>query len=111
LRIPAIIALSFGLVATQGARGDIPPLPGEQERLFLDVIESSGHRCANVGSYKPATGDDAATYGKAWLNPFIVECINGKSYLVAVPLRRPPRLDADGKPLPPPAPIVKELDR
>ena len=98
-------------MAIPGARGDIPPLPGEQERLFLDVIENSGHRCGKVGSYQAATGDDAASYGKAWLNPFIVQCVNGKSYLVAIPLRRPPRLDADGKPLPQPAPVVKEQDK
>ena len=113
MRILAIIALGFGLVAIPGARGDIPPLPGEQERHLLDVIETSGHRCVQVGSYKPATGSDAKTYATAGFDPFTVECTNGKTYLVALPQRRygPPPLDPSGKPIPLPEPEVKELGK
>jgi hypothetical protein len=110
MRNIAIIALVSGFCALGVARADIPPLPGEQERLFLNLIESAGHACGKVDSYKPATGDDAAAYAKDWLNPFVATCANGKIYVVAIP-RRPPRLDAEGKLLPPPAIVVKEVDK
>jgi hypothetical protein len=110
MRKLAAAVLAVGLAAISGARADIPPLPGEQERLFLNLIESAGHACGKVDSYKPATGDDAAAYAKDWLNPFVATCANGKIYVVAIP-RRPPRLDAEGKLLPPPAIVVKEVDK
>jgi hypothetical protein len=109
----AIMALAFGLgaVAAPAARGDIPPLPGEQEHRLLNVIETSGHPCVQVGSFKPATGSDAKSY--AGFDSFTVECTNGKSYLVALPQRHygPPLLDPSGKPIPSPDPVVKELEK
>ena len=113
MRILAIIALGFGLVAIPGARGDIPPLPGEQERFLLSVIESAGHRCGKVDSDKPAGSDDVATYAKEGLDALIVKCINGQTYLVALPQRRygPPPLDPSGKPIPLPEAVVKELGK
>jgi hypothetical protein len=110
MRIPAIVALGLGLAAASGTRADIPPLPGERERQFLDVIESAGHPCAKVGSFKYAGSEEIAAYAKAWLDPFVVECANGKTYLVAIPYHRP-RLDSDGNIMPPPAPVVKEMAR
>jgi hypothetical protein len=84
-------------------------LPGEQERLFQNLIENAGQSCGKVGSYTAVTGDDAAAYAKDWLNAFVAKCANGKSYLVTLP-RRPPRLDASGNPLPLPATVVKPVD-
>jgi hypothetical protein len=111
----AIMALAVGLVAVviPQARGDIPPRPGDQERLFLDLIETSGHACGQVGSFQSATGSDAETYTKAGLDAFTVACTNGKTYLVAVAQRRPgpPLLDPSGKPVSQPAPVVKEVDK
>ncbi len=115
MRVTAITTLVVGLgvVAAPGARADIPPLPGEQERVLLNVVDTTGHVCVKVTSYKSATGTDAETYGKAGLDPFIVECSNGKTYLVALPQRRPgpPQLDPDGKPIPAPASVVKEIEK
>jgi hypothetical protein len=109
------MALVVGLVAVAGpeARGDIPPLPGDRERLFLNIIETSGHPCVQVGSFKSAADSDAETYTKAGLDAFTVECINGKTYLVAMAPRRPgpPQLDPGGKPISPPAPVVKEIEK
>jgi hypothetical protein len=113
MRVPAITALVVGLgaVVAPGAQADIPPLPGEQESVLLNVVETSGHLCVKVTSYKPATGADTETYGKAGLDPFTVECGNGKTYLVAIPRRGRPRFDPSGKPLPAPPPVVKEIEK
>jgi len=117
MRNAAIMMLVVGLaaIAVSEARGDVPPLPGERERLFLNIIETSGHPCVQVGSYKSATGGDAETYTKAGLDAFTVECTNGKTYLVAIAPRRPgppqPQLDPRGNPISPPAPEVKEIEK
>ena len=109
----AITALASGLIAVAPARGDIPPAPGEQERYLLNVIERADHPCGKVGSYRAASGSDADTYISQGLDPFIVTCSNGKTYLVAVPQRRPgpPLLDPSGKPVSYPDPMVKEVNR
>ena len=113
MRNVTIIALIFGLSAIGAARADIPPLPGEQERYLLSVIEAANHPCGKVGSYNAATGNDAETYSSQGLDAFIVTCANGKTYLVAVPQRRhgPPLLDPSGKPVPYPDPVVKEVNQ
>jgi hypothetical protein len=110
MRDVVILALALGLAAVPAARGDIPPLPGEQERYLLSVIESAGHPCGKVGSFKSAPDADAPS---ADLHAFRVACTNGKTYLVAVPRRRPgpPLLDPSGKPVPYPDPVVKEVNR
>lgn len=111
--VVAIAALVSGLTAVASARGDIPPLPGEQERYLLRVIEGANHPCGKVSSFKSATGSDADHYADQGLDAFTVACSNGKTYLVAVPPRRPgpPRLDPSGKPIPYPDPVVKEVSR
>jgi hypothetical protein len=115
MRNAAIMALVVGLgaIAVPEARGDVPPRPGDQERLFLNLIEASGHACGQVGSFKSATSSDAETYTKAGLDAFTVECTNGKTYLVAIAPRRPgpPQLDPSGKPITSPAPEVKEIEK
>jgi hypothetical protein len=114
MRVSAIAAaVTLGLLAAFGARGDIPPLPGEQERMFFNLIESAGHRCGKVGSYTAGTGSQADDYTSRELDAFVVSCINGKSYLVAVPRRRhgPPILDPSGQPVPYPDPVVKEIEK
>jgi hypothetical protein len=110
MRNVAIIALALGLAAASAARGDIPPQPGEQERYLLSVIESAGHPCGKVGSFRPAQDADVPS---AELDAVTVACTNGKTYLVAVPRRRPgpPLLDPSGKPVPYPDPVVKEVNR
>jgi hypothetical protein len=111
--VVAIVALASGLIAVAAARGDIPPLPGEQERYLLSVIERANHPCGKVSSYRETSGSDADAYTSQGLDPFIVTCSNGKTYLVAVPQRRPgpPLLDPSGKPVPYPDPVVKEVSR
>jgi hypothetical protein len=111
--VVAIAALVSGLTAVTLARGDIPPLPGEQERYLLRVIEGANQACGKVSSFKSATGSDADRYADQGLNAFTVACSNGKTYLVAVPQRRPgpPQLDPSGKPIPYPDPVVKEVSR
>ncbi len=110
MRTAAIIALVFGVSAIGVASADIPPLPGEQQRYLLSVIESANHPCGELGSYTAATGSDADNYTSQGLDAFVVSCSNGKTYLVAVPRRRPgpPLLDPSGKPVPSPEPVVKE---
>jgi hypothetical protein len=109
MRNAAIIALVFGFSAIGVASADIPPLPGEQERYLLSVIERANHPCGKVGSYK-AAGSDADGISDE-LDAFDVSCGNGKTYLVAVPRRRPgpPLLDPRGMPVPYPDPVVKEM--
>lgn len=104
------IALALGLAAVPAARADMPPLPGEQERYLLSVIEAAGHPCGKVGSFKSAQDADAPS---ADLDAFTVSCTNGQTYLVAVPRRRPgpPLLDPSGKPVPYPDPVVKEINK
>lgn len=106
----AIAALASGLIAVAAARGDIPPAPGEQERYLLSVIERADHPCGKVASFKSAPDADAPS---ADLDAFTVACTNGKTYLVAVPRRRPgpPLLDPGGKPVPYPDPVVKEINK
>jgi hypothetical protein len=113
LRNIAILALGLGLAAVGPARGDIPPLPGQQEAYLLSVIERANHPCGKVSSFKSATGGDADHYADQGLDAFTVTCSNGKTYLVAVPQRRPgpPLLDPSGKPVPYPDPVVKEVSR
>jgi hypothetical protein len=110
MRNAAIIALVFGFAAIGVASADIPPLPGEQERDLLNVIERANHPCGKVDSYKTATGRDADSISDE-LDAFDVSCSNGKTYLVAVPRRRPgpPLLDPKGMPVPYPDPVVKEM--
>src|ERR1700686_3877498 len=110
MRNVAILALALGLTAASSARGDIPPRPGEQERYLQSVIEAAGHPCGKVGSFKSAPDADAPS---ADLDAFTVACTNGKTYLVAVPRRRPgpPLPDPSGKPVPYPDPVVKEVNR
>jgi len=109
--VVAIAVLVSGLAAVTSARGDIPSPPGEKERYLLSVIESANHPCGKVGSYTTATGSDAEAYANQGLDPFIVACTNGKTYLVGVAQRRPgpPLLDPSGKPVPYPDPVVKEI--
>jgi hypothetical protein len=109
--VVVIVALVSGLAAATSAHGDIPSPPGEQERYLLSVIERADHVCDKVRSYTPATGSDADTYANLGLDPFIVACTNGKTYLVGVAQRRPgpPLLDPSGKPVPYPDPVVKEI--
>jgi hypothetical protein len=109
----ATMALVLGLAAIVPARADIPPLPGQQEAYLLRVIEDANYACGKVGSFKAASGGDADTYAKQGLDAFIAICANGKTYLVAVPRRRPgpPLLDPSGKPVPYPDPVVKEVNR
>ena len=113
MRNVAILALVLALTAIGLARADIPPLPGEQERYLLSVIEAANYQCGKVASYKGATGSDADAYANQGLDAFIAACANGKTYLVAVPRRRPgpPLLDPSGKPVPYPEPVVKEVTR
>ena len=113
MRKIATIIVVFGLAAMAPARADIPPLPGQKEAYLLRVIEDANHPCGKVGSYKSASGADADTYAKQGLDAFIASCTNGKVYLVAVPQRRPgpPQLDPNGKPIPYPDPVVKEVSR
>jgi hypothetical protein len=113
MRIVAVMALGLGLAAVSPARADIPPLPGEQERYLLSLIEGANHPCGKVASYKPASGADADSYVRDELDPFVVTCTSGQTYLVAVPRRRPgpPMLDPSGKPVPYPDPVVKETGR
>jgi len=87
-------------------------LPGEQERYLLGVIEAANQPCGKVGSFNAATGSDAETYVSQGLDAFVVTCANGKTYLVAVPRRRPgpPILDPSGKPVPYPGPVVKAIN-
>jgi len=49
----------------------------------------------------------------AGFDVFVASCTNGVTYLVAVPQRRrgPPQLGPDGKPVPLPDPVVKEVMR
>ncbi|HEV2187158.1 MAG TPA: hypothetical protein VGR70_08110 [Stellaceae bacterium] len=109
----AIAALVSGLIAVASARGDIPPAPGEQERGLLILIERANHPCGKVDSYRETSGSDVDAYISQGLEPFIVTCTSGKTFLVAVPKRRPgpPLLDPSGKPVPYPDPVVKEISR
>jgi hypothetical protein len=112
MRIVSVM-LGLGLAAMSPARADIPPLPGEQERNLLSLIEGANHPCGKVGSYKSASGADADSYISDGLDPFVVTCSNGTTFLVAVPRRRPgpPMLDPNGKPVPYPDPVVKQIGR
>jgi hypothetical protein len=111
MRNLALAVLVLGLAAVPRARADIPPLPGEQERYLASVIEAANHPCGKVSSYKNGAGSDAGDYAKGGLDAFVASCSNGKTYLVAVPQRRPgpPLLDPHGMPVPYPDPVVKEL--
>jgi hypothetical protein len=113
MRKIATITVVFGLAAIVPASADIPPQPGDQERYLLRVIEDANHACGKVTSFKAASGGDADNYEKQGLDAFIATCANGKTYLVAVPQRRrgPPQLDPNGKPIPGPDPVVKEVSR
>lgn len=113
MRNPGIAALALGLAIAPGVRTDIPPAPGEQQATLLRVIEDAGHACDKVASFAAASGSEADTYANQGLDAFNVTCGNGKTYLVAVPQRRPgpPQLDPSGKPVPLPAPVVKEVDQ
>lgn len=113
MRKIATITVVFGLAAIAPAHADIPPLPGQQEAYLLRVIEDANYACGKVRSFKTASGSDADTYEKQGLDPFIATCANGKTYLVAVSQRRPgpPQLDPNGKPIPYPDPVVKEVTR
>jgi len=111
MRNLALAVLVLGLAVVPFARADIPPLPGEQERYLASVIEAANHPCGKVSVYKNGAGSDAGDYAKDGLDAFVASCSNGKTYLVAVPRRRPgpPLLDPSGKPVPYPDPVVKEL--
>jgi len=108
MRNATIVGLALGLAAAVPAWADIPPLPGELERQYLAIIQSAGQPCDKVGGITAASKNDIETYAKSGLEPSIVGCTNGATYLVAIPPRRP-RLDADGKVIPAPPPVVKQL--
>lgn len=111
MRNAAIIMLVFGFSAIGVARADIPPLPGERERQLLYTIEHANYPCGKVDSYKSATGSDADGYEREGLDAYVVSCGNGKTYLVALPRRRPgpPLTGPNGLPVPYPDPVVKPI--
>lgn len=111
MRNVVIIALVFGFSATGVARADMPPLPGEQERQLLNTIERASYPCGKVESFKSAPDSDVDRYAREGLDAYVVSCGNGKTYLVALPRRRPgpPLRDPNGMPVPYPDPVVKPM--
>jgi hypothetical protein len=95
---------AMAMCVALSARGDSPPPPFLAEQPFLAIIEKAGFHCVQAISHTPATGPDAEAYRKLGLEPFVVECIIGKKYLVG---RTP--FDPGGRPPPPIAPQVKEI--
>ncbi|HKU95125.1 MAG TPA: hypothetical protein VJR58_07615 [Vineibacter sp.] len=106
-RLAAFVVASFSAIAVPGARADIPPPPGSQERAAAALIRDHGHDCPRVTRLAVAPETEAQALAKQGLDASIASCSTGKQFLVAVPFRRPgpPRPDA-----PPPAtPVVKPL--
>jgi len=99
--------VSFSAIAVAGARADIPPPPGSQERAAAALIRDHGHACPRVTRLAAAPEADSQALAKQGLDASTAVCSNGTQFLVAVPFRRPgpPRPDA-----PPPAtPVVRPL--
>lgn len=99
--------VSFAVIVAPGARADIPPPPGSQERAAAALIRDHGHDCPRVTRLAVAPEADSQALAKQGLDASTATCSNGKLFLVAVPFRRPgpPRPDA-----PPPAtPVVRPL--
>jgi len=85
MRIAAVIVgvAALALVSSAG-QADIAPPPGEMERMLQTMIQNAGYSCAKVLSFEKATDRDTAGAGvPIGVDTSVVDCAEGKSYLVA----------------------------
>lgn len=84
------------------AGADVAPPPGADAAYRRDLIRQSGYRCDEPVTLKPTTPEQANHFAEKGLRASLVQCGNGKTYLVATPPPRRPRQPAG----PVPEPVV-----
>lgn len=102
--------MAAAMVAT--AQADAPPPPPNPEQLMVArAMEAAGTPCKDMPDTQMLLGADAAKYDKQGYYAFRAVC-GDRTYVVQIPQQfLVPDKDANGRPLPPPPPIVTLLPK
>ncbi len=108
----AAVALVAALCPAVGRADAPPPPPGPDQMIVMRALSAAGVPCDGVPAVTMLLGAEAARYAPSEFIVFTAKC-GSRTYVVEIPphFLEGARQDENGRPIPPPIPVVKLLSK
>jgi hypothetical protein len=108
----AAVAVVAASCPVAGRTDAPPPPPGPDQMIVVRALSAAGVPCDGVPEVTMLLGAEAALYAPSDFIVFTAKC-RDRAYIIEIPphFLEGTRQDENGRPIPPPLPVVKLLSK